>query len=193
MARGTFAYPYPGRSTNRNCLLIRKKFRACVRPGVLEVRARPLTFNIEFIRLDLPTFDRPRKEISRTESTGQWASSNALLINSVLVIFMTGKHVLAANEHRNMEKSRTITSRFFWMTVVSHKASRANRLLPLQAIARSGSNDENEMISGWRLDQTLRLWSAAWARRAAILLMLTRVTSSRDSILGISMTTFSRC
>jgi hypothetical protein len=53
---------------------------------------------MEFIRLDLPTFDRPRKEISRMESTGPWASSNALLMNSVLVILMNNMHGLAADE-----------------------------------------------------------------------------------------------
>jgi len=101
-----------------------EEIQACVRPGVLEVRARPLTFNMELsdwiCRRLIVQEKRFAYGIDRPMGL-----SNALLINSVLVIFMTGKHVVAANEHRNMEKSRKLPRGFFWMTVVSHKASRA--------------------------------------------------------------------
>src|SRR5438105_4831453 len=42
----------------------------------------------ELMRLDLPTLERPRKEISGSSSCGQSASLNALLRNSALVIFI---------------------------------------------------------------------------------------------------------
>ncbi|HYP53009.1 MAG TPA: hypothetical protein VEQ42_05685 [Pyrinomonadaceae bacterium] len=53
-----------------------------------DVRAKPLTPSKEFIKLDFPTFDRPRNATSGSPPAGQWVSSNALLTNSVLVIFM---------------------------------------------------------------------------------------------------------
>ena len=42
-----------------------------VRPGVFEVRASPLRRRSELIRDDLPTLDRPRKEISGLTSATQ--------------------------------------------------------------------------------------------------------------------------
>src|SRR2546425_11092066 len=71
---------------------MRKKFSDCVRPGVDDVRARPRTPSRELIKLDFPTFERPRKAISGLQSPGQSVSSNALLMNSALVTFI----VLAA-------------------------------------------------------------------------------------------------
>src|SRR6185503_6180722 len=85
---GTRAYPKPGKSTNRNWLLISKKFSACVRPGVEDVRARPRTASRELIKLDLPTFERPKKAISGFASRGQSASLKALLRNSAVTTFM---------------------------------------------------------------------------------------------------------
>src|SRR6185503_13659062 len=81
---GTRAYPKPGKSTKRNWSLMSKKFSDWVRPGVDEVRARPCTRSRELMRLDLPTFERPRKAISNLESRGQSSSLNALLRNSAL-------------------------------------------------------------------------------------------------------------
>src|SRR5258705_5062382 len=88
MAFGTRAYPKPGRSTNLNLLLIRKKFNDCVRPGVEEVRARPRTESRELIKLDFPTFERPMNAISGNCSTGQSAAWKLLFRNSALVIFI---------------------------------------------------------------------------------------------------------
>src|SRR6185295_9831099 len=81
---GTREYPKPGKSTKRNWSLMSKKFKDWVRPGVEEVRARPCTLSRELMRLDLPTFERPRKAISGFESRGQSSSLNALLRNSAL-------------------------------------------------------------------------------------------------------------
>src|SRR5258705_8692301 len=88
MFLGTFAYPNPGRSTKRKWSSIRKKFNDWVLPGVEDVRARPCTANKELIRLDLPTFDRPRNAISGLASNGQSSSLKALLTNSALVTFI---------------------------------------------------------------------------------------------------------
>src|ERR1051325_635572 len=85
---GTRAYPKPGKSTNRSCLLISKKLSDCVRPGVEDVRARPRTESRELIRLDLPTLERPKKAISGFASRGQSASVNALLRNSAVTTFI---------------------------------------------------------------------------------------------------------
>src|SRR5690348_16666131 len=84
MLPGTRAYPNPGKSTKRKRSLIVKKFSDCVRPGVEDVRAKPRTASSELIRLDLPTFERPRKAISGLESRGQSASLKALFRNSAL-------------------------------------------------------------------------------------------------------------
>src|SRR6185503_7861228 len=65
-----------------------KKFNDWVRPGVEEVRARPCTRSRELMRLDLPTFERPRKAISGFESRGQSSSLNALLRNSAVTTFI---------------------------------------------------------------------------------------------------------
>ena len=62
-----------------------KKFNDCVLPGVDEVRANPRTMSRELIRLDLPTFDLPKKAISGFESEGQSLSLKALLRKSALV------------------------------------------------------------------------------------------------------------
>src|SRR5207249_6721849 len=67
---------------------MRKKLSARVRPGVPDVRARPRTLNKELIRLDLPTFDRPRKAISGLFSRGQSASLKPLFTNSALLILI---------------------------------------------------------------------------------------------------------
>lgn len=63
----------------------------CVRPGVLDVRARPLRKSREFIREDLPTFDLPRKATSGRPSEIQCDGSNALFTNSAEVIFNSQK------------------------------------------------------------------------------------------------------
>jgi len=63
----------------------------CVLPGVFDVRAKPLRCKSEFRRLDLPTFERPRNEISGKPSVVQCDSLNALLINSADVIFINKK------------------------------------------------------------------------------------------------------
>jgi hypothetical protein len=68
--------------------LTEKKFSDCVRPGVEDVRANPRTANTELIKLDLPTFDRPRNATSGCESFGQSSSVKALLMNSAFVTFM---------------------------------------------------------------------------------------------------------
>src|ERR1041384_7603869 len=65
-----------------------KKFSDCVRPGVEDVRARPRTESRELIRLDLPTFERPKNAISGLASRGQSASVNALLRNSAVTTFI---------------------------------------------------------------------------------------------------------
>jgi hypothetical protein len=71
--------------------LIVKKFSDCVRPGVDEVRAKPLTPSREFIKLDFPTLERPMKAISGFASDGQSLSWKALFRNSALVIFIRNK------------------------------------------------------------------------------------------------------
>src|SRR6185369_8080974 len=48
-----------------------KKISSCVRPGVLEVRAKALRPVRALIRLDLPTFERPAKAISRPATGGK--------------------------------------------------------------------------------------------------------------------------
>src|SRR5258705_764811 len=88
MAFGTRAYPKPGRSTNLNRLLIKKKFNDCVRPGVEEVRARPRTESRELIKLDFPTFERPMKAISGNSPIGQSDAWKLLFRNSALGIFI---------------------------------------------------------------------------------------------------------
>jgi hypothetical protein len=68
--------------------LTEKKFKDCVRPGVEDVRANPRTDSNELIKLDLPTFDRPRNATSGCESFGQSSSLKALFMNSALVTFI---------------------------------------------------------------------------------------------------------
>ncbi len=82
--RGTFAYPYPGRSTNRISGLISKKLISCVRPGVLLVRAKLLTPVSVLIALDLPVLERPVKATSEPKSEGQSLSEGALIRNLTL-------------------------------------------------------------------------------------------------------------
>ena len=48
-----------------------KKFSSCVRPGVFEVRARPLRLASAFNSEDLPTFERPAKATSGTTGRGE--------------------------------------------------------------------------------------------------------------------------
>src|SRR5581483_4401081 len=56
-----------------------KKLSSCVRPGVLEARARPRCRTSALNRVDLPTFDRPAKAISRWSSAGRNCRSGTLL------------------------------------------------------------------------------------------------------------------
>ena len=67
---------------------IKKKLMLWVLPGVFDVRASFFRFSKEFRRLDFPTFERPKKEISGEPPSTQWAASNALFINSDEVIFI---------------------------------------------------------------------------------------------------------
>ena len=60
----------------------------CVRPGVLDVRARPLRWSKELISEDFPTFERPRNAISGRPSSVQCRLSYALLTKSADKIFM---------------------------------------------------------------------------------------------------------
>jgi hypothetical protein len=55
-----------------------------VRPGVLLVRAS-LAPTSELIRLDLPTFERPRKAISGTLGAGNCARSLAESMNRAMI------------------------------------------------------------------------------------------------------------
>src|SRR5215207_2299899 len=50
-----------------------KKFSACVRSGILEVRAKPFSPTSALMRLDLPTLERPAK----ATSGGPWTGSAA--------------------------------------------------------------------------------------------------------------------
>jgi len=52
-------------------IIDQKEVEGLSSPGVLEVRAKPRTHSRELIKLDLPTFDRPRKAISGRASPGQ--------------------------------------------------------------------------------------------------------------------------
>jgi len=54
-----------------------KKFSACVRPGVLEVRASALRLVSALMSEDLPTLERPAKAISGVAIGGSWARSVA--------------------------------------------------------------------------------------------------------------------
>jgi len=135
-----------------------ENFRPCP-AGLLEYGQ---TLNIQHgvYQTGLPTFDlqkRSRDGIDRP------MASQCALDNSVLVIFMTGKHVVAANKHRNMEKSRTIP-RVSFEDCSMHKASRANRLLPSRHCKNAVTMRTSDFR--WRLDQTLRP-GPRWARRAA--------------------------
>jgi hypothetical protein len=72
----SFAYPYPGRSAKMSwacCLsgvsVSAKKLIARVRPGVEETRASRDPSRA-LIKLDFPTFDRPRKATSGAPSGG---------------------------------------------------------------------------------------------------------------------------
>src|SRR5260221_14583550 len=47
-----------------------KKIRSCVRPGVCEMRARPLRPVSALMRLDLPTLERPAKAVSMPSARG---------------------------------------------------------------------------------------------------------------------------
>src|SRR5438093_6675731 len=89
-SRGTLAYPYPGRSTRSSSgfgwpalKFTVKKLIICVRPGVLLTRAIVVPTS-EFSRLDLPTFERPRKAISGAPGAGKCAASTADVRNLVM-------------------------------------------------------------------------------------------------------------
>ena len=58
-----------------------------VRPGVELVRARPRVPSKLFIKLDLPTLDRPVNATSGSRSAGNCSGEVALLTNCALVIF----------------------------------------------------------------------------------------------------------
>src|SRR5271167_1052602 len=86
ISSGARAYPYPGKSTKQNDPLISKKLISWVRPGVELVRANPRTPSKLLIKLDLPTFDLPRKATSGRLVKGNCSGSTALLTNLVLTI-----------------------------------------------------------------------------------------------------------
>ena len=67
---GTLAYPYPGRSTKKNALLIMKKLISWVLPGVELVFTRRLRLTSVLIREDFPTLERPAKAISGNAAEG---------------------------------------------------------------------------------------------------------------------------
>src|SRR5262245_61362432 len=54
-----------------------KKISSCVRPGVCDVRARPLWLVSALISDDLPTFERPANAISRPFIGGSDSSEDA--------------------------------------------------------------------------------------------------------------------
>src|SRR3954471_3620020 len=82
----SFAYPYPGRSAKSNSGFERparrtaKKLMARVRPGVELVLAN-FSPSRELIRLDLPTFERPRNATSGGPGFGKCDASNADSMN----------------------------------------------------------------------------------------------------------------
>src|SRR5271169_2143378 len=94
IALGTRAYPYPGRSTKKNSgwgFPVRrnsKKLMVWVRPGVLLVFAI-LSVTSELIRLDLPTFERPRNAISGALGAGNCFGSAALVTNWVVTFTLS--------------------------------------------------------------------------------------------------------
>src|SRR5512134_3087203 len=55
-----------------------KKLSCCVRPGVLEVRARPCRRVSALMRLDLPTLERPANATSRGAAGGRPSSAATL-------------------------------------------------------------------------------------------------------------------
>ena len=61
-----------------------------VRPGVELVFARPGEPSRLFIKLDLPTLDRPTNAISGNRPAGNCSGETALLTNLALAIFKTG-------------------------------------------------------------------------------------------------------
>src|ERR1035438_4348844 len=72
-----------------------------VRPGVLLVRASFAPTNA-LIRLDLPTFDRPRKAISGTPGAGKWFKSLADNMNRARIRIQTVSRVEEAHgKHGN--------------------------------------------------------------------------------------------
>ena len=60
----------------------------CVLPGVFDVRANPFLCKSEFIKLDFPTFERPKKAISGKPPVVQCSRLNALFTNSAFIIFI---------------------------------------------------------------------------------------------------------
>ena len=67
-----------------------KKFNAWVRPGVELVLASPLTLSRLFMRLDLPTFERPMNAISGRRPLGIDSGVAALAIKLAFLIFIRG-------------------------------------------------------------------------------------------------------
>src|SRR6266705_2538194 len=74
----TRAYPYPGRSTNTNPLLTRKKLISRVRPGVRLTLANDFRRTSELRRDDFPTFERPAKATSGSDDSGRQPSVSAI-------------------------------------------------------------------------------------------------------------------
>src|SRR4030043_2370078 len=86
-ARGTLAYPYPGRSTREILPFTRKKLIVWVRPGLELVLARFFCFTRALIKEDFPTFDFPAMATSGKSPVGYSEGLVALLIKSAEVIF----------------------------------------------------------------------------------------------------------
>src|SRR5689334_9361899 len=83
---GTREYPYPGRSakTTSGCGFpahrTSKKLIARVRPGV-ELVLAIFVPSRELMRLDLPTFERPRNATSGNAGAGKWSTLVAEVMN----------------------------------------------------------------------------------------------------------------
>src|SRR4030042_6601958 len=85
--RGTFAYPYPGRSTRESFPLIRKKLISCVRPGVELILARFFRLTNALINEDFPTLDFPAMANSGSPPLGYSDGLEALFTTPAEKIF----------------------------------------------------------------------------------------------------------
>src|SRR6185369_3418386 len=99
---------------------MRKKLRDWVRPGVDEVRARPRTASNEFNRLDLPTFERPRKAISGLGSRGQSTGLKALFRNSALAMRMLDREVRGTGPRRPPTSVRKLSAGGLRLRALGH-------------------------------------------------------------------------